>query len=62
MGEFTTFLQNNLADFWTYTGFYNATPQHIIMLLVGIGFYLLSRSQGIRADASYPYRIWYTDR
>ena len=42
MGEFTTFLQNNLADFWTYTGFYNATPQHIIMLLVGIGFIYLA--------------------
>ena len=21
MGEFASFLQNNLADFWTYTGF-----------------------------------------
>lgn len=21
MGEFSSFLQNNLADFWTYTGF-----------------------------------------
>ena len=25
MGEFFSFLQNNLADFWTYTGFHNAT-------------------------------------
>lgn len=25
MGEFVTFLGNNLADFWTYTGFANAT-------------------------------------
>ena len=38
MGEFVSFLQNNLADFWTYTGFYNATYQHLIMILVGIFF------------------------
>lgn len=30
MGEFSSFLQNNLADFWTYTGFYNATAGHLI--------------------------------
>ena len=36
MGEFINFLQSNLADFWTYTGFYNATYQHFIMIAVGI--------------------------
>ena len=25
MGDFINFLGNNLADFWTYTGFANAT-------------------------------------
>ena len=38
MGEFASFLQNNLADFWTYTGFHNATLQHVVMILVGIFF------------------------
>ena len=29
MGDFINFLGNNLADFWTYTGFANATVGHI---------------------------------
>ncbi len=36
MGEFGTYLSNNLADFWSYTGFANATPGALIMLLVGM--------------------------
>mgnify|MGYP007002075403 CR=1 FL=1 len=47
MGEFITFLGNNLADFWTYTGFANATVGHVVMLLVGLFFYILGCSQGI---------------
>ena len=42
MGEFASFLQNNLADFWTYTGFHNATLQHVVMILVGIFFIYLA--------------------
>ena len=42
MGEFFSFLQNNLADFWTYTGFHNATLQHVVMILVGIFFIYLA--------------------
>ena len=42
MGEFASFLQNNLADFWTYTGFHNATFQHVVMILVGIFFIYLA--------------------
>lgn len=42
MGEFFSFLQNNLADFWTYTGFFNATPGHLVMILVGIAFIYLA--------------------
>lgn len=42
MGEFVNFLQNNLADFWTYTGFYNATYQHLIMIGIGIVFIYLA--------------------
>ncbi len=37
MGDFINFLGNNLADFWTYTGFANATTGHIVMILVGLG-------------------------
>jgi sodium ion-translocating decarboxylase, beta subunit len=36
MGELGTYLSNNLADFWSYTGFANATPGGLIMLLVGM--------------------------
>ena len=42
MGDFLNFLQNNLADFWTYTGFYNATAGHVVMILVGIFFIYLA--------------------
>ena len=30
MGDFLSFLGNNLIDFWGYTGFANATPGHLI--------------------------------
>ena len=30
MGDFINFLGNNLADFWTYTGFANATVGHVV--------------------------------
>ena len=42
MGEFIDFLSANLADFWTYTGFANATTGHIIMILVGLVFIYLA--------------------
>ncbi|MEG1563736.1 MAG: sodium ion-translocating decarboxylase subunit beta [Bacteroides sp.] len=42
MGEFMSFLANNLADFWGYTGFANATYQHFIMILVGLFFLFLA--------------------
>ena len=42
MGDFINFLGNNLADFWTYTGFANATVGHIVMILVGLGFIYLA--------------------
>ena len=42
MGDFINFLGNNLADFWTYTGFANATTGHIVMILVGLGFIYLA--------------------
>ena len=33
---------NNLIDFWGYTGFANATPGHLIMLVVGLFFIYLA--------------------
>ena len=42
MGEFINFLGNNLADFWTYTGFANATVGHVVMILVGLVFIYLA--------------------
>ena len=34
--------RNNLADFWTYTGFANATVGHIVMILIGLFFIYLA--------------------
>lgn len=35
-------ISDNLATFWSYTGFANATPGHIIMILVGLLFITLA--------------------
>ncbi len=35
-------MSNNLADFWEYTGFANATSGHFIMILVGLFFLYLA--------------------
>ena len=42
MGDFASFLGNNLADFWTYTGFCNATWQHLAMIVIGLVFIYLA--------------------
>lgn len=42
MGDFVSFLWNNLVDFWGYTGFANATPGHLFMLLIGLFFIYLA--------------------
>ena len=42
MGDFTSFLYNNLIEFLEYTGFANATPGHFIMILVGLFFIYLA--------------------
>ena len=42
MGDFLSFLGNNLIDFWGYTGFANATPGHLVMLVVGLFFIYLA--------------------
>ena len=40
--SFLSFMGNNLADFWEYTGFAQATSQHLIMILVGLFFLFLA--------------------
>lgn len=42
MNEFSTFLVGNLTQFWHLTGFYNATWEHLVMLLVGLFFIWLA--------------------
>ncbi|GAB1359131.1 sodium ion-translocating decarboxylase subunit beta [Porphyromonadaceae bacterium] len=42
MGEFFTFLSENLQEFLTYTGFANATPGHFVMICVGLIFITLA--------------------
>ncbi|MFA6832054.1 MAG: sodium ion-translocating decarboxylase subunit beta [Bacteroidaceae bacterium] len=42
MNDFVTFISSNLADFWSYTGFANATSQHLIMILIGLFFLFLA--------------------
>lgn len=42
MGDFFSFLGNNLADFWEYTGIANATPGHLVMLVIGLIFIYLA--------------------
>ena len=39
--SFLQFLGENLELFLTYTGVYNATPGHLIMILVGLLFIFL---------------------
>ena len=40
--SFLEFMSSNLADFWSYTGFANATSEHLIMILVGLFFLFLA--------------------
>jgi len=42
MGEFSTFLTNNLVDFWQYTGFANATGPNLAMIVIGMVFIYLA--------------------
>lgn len=42
MNEFSSFLADNVAQFWHLTGFYNATWQHLVMLAVGLFFIWLA--------------------
>lgn len=42
MGNFSSFLLENLQGFFTYTGFANATPGHVVMILVGLVFIFLA--------------------
>ena len=40
--SFLSFIGNNLADFWEYTGFANATSGHLIMILLALFLLVLA--------------------
>ena len=40
--SFGEFLLSNLRQFWEFTGFYNCTWQHLVMLAVGLFFIWLA--------------------
>ena len=40
--SFSDFIMQNLQEFWHLTGFYNATWEHLVMLLVGLFFIWLA--------------------
>ena len=40
--DFGEFIMQNLQEFWHLTGFYNATWEHLVMLLVGLFFIWLA--------------------
>lgn len=42
MNELVSFFGDNLQQFWEFTGFYNVTGPHLIMLLVGLFFIYLA--------------------
>lgn len=42
MNELVSFFGDNLRQFWEFTGFYNVTGPHLIMLLVGLFFIYLA--------------------
>lgn len=42
MNELVSFFGENLKTFWEFTGFYNVTVPHLIMLLVGLFFIYLA--------------------
>ena len=54
MGEFIDFLSNNLADFWTYTGFANATAGHFIMPVGGLFFIYLALAKELEPMLLLP--------
>ena len=54
MNEFSTFLVENLTQFWHLTGFYNATWEHLVMLLVGLFFIWLAITKNLEPMLLVP--------
>lgn len=42
MGDFLNFIGQNLQEFYTYTGFANATAGHLVMIVIGLVFIFLA--------------------
>jgi oxaloacetate decarboxylase beta subunit len=52
--DFLSFLGDNIATFWSFTGMYNLTMGHIIMILVGIAFIYLAITKGFEPMLLVP--------
>jgi oxaloacetate decarboxylase beta subunit len=48
------FLQQNLTTFWNFTGFANATPGHLIMICVGLGFLYMGAAKKLEPMLLIP--------
>jgi oxaloacetate decarboxylase beta subunit len=53
-GNLFDFLGRNLAEFWSFTGFANATPGHFIMIAVGLIFLFLAIKKGFEPMLLVP--------
>lgn len=42
MGQFVSFIADNLVEFWDYTGMANATAGHLVMIAIGLVFIYLA--------------------
>ena len=52
--SFLSFIGDNLADFWSYTGFANATGGHLAMIVVGLFFLYLAIKRGFEPMLLIP--------
>jgi oxaloacetate decarboxylase beta subunit len=52
--DFFSFLSENLQTFWSYTGFANVEPAHIVMILFGLIFITLAITKGFEPMLLIP--------
>ena len=62
MSSFWGFLAENLETFYSFTGVANATPGHLIMILVGLLFIFLAIRYEFEPNAAHPYWLRYAHR
>ena len=54
MNDFFVFVQQNLAEFWSYSGFANVTFGNVAMILVGLLFLFLAIKRGFEPMLLVP--------